>query len=441
MQKKLFSEFTPSTAADWKNQLLKELKGEDYESLRWPNENGFVVEPFYTAGDLSVTYAPAFTHHDWNIGIDTRPLQGNKNKHLLQSLREGANAFHHRLADNHSLEILLEGVQLNAVHSTFTLRNTGDAEGLARYIEKNHNPAELQWAVVNPGCKASEYNLWLDKLSSLEVFASAKKMEVDVTPWYHLNCFAYYELALALAGLVDNIEACCEKSMPGEDIVVRMGVGTDYFISIAKLRALRRLWKLIGNRYGMSSNLYVIAESSLNNKSLGDRHNNLLRTTVEGMAAVAGGCNELLLTGFDQLFPQQSEMTTRLAINQQHILKYESYLDKVADVACGSYYIESLTDQLAQKALDAFKLIEKHGGYSKFDCRPEVLKQARQKLVAFEQGKTIITGINKFRNEKEELTLSTNHADFLDSLSHPETGDVVNPGLLYELKHYVKNHA
>jgi methylmalonyl-CoA mutase len=222
--------------------------------------------------------------------------------------------------------------------------------------------------------------------------------------------------------------------MPASDIAVKTGINSDYFMQIAKLRAIRRLWQSFKEELDLRNNIYLVVETSLTNKSLSDRYNNLLRTTMEAMGAVAGGCNELIISEFDRLNPSGDGLSERMAVNQQHILKNESYLDKMADVSCGSYYIESLTDAIAHKALEHFKRFERAGGY--FECQrngiiaAEIAEQAADRNNEFLQMKRLSIGVNKFRNEKEKITLSPDKINELKQLA------INNPALQYELQHF-----
>jgi methylmalonyl-CoA mutase len=202
---------------------------------------------------------------------------------------------------------------------------------------------------------------------------------------------------------------------------------------------MRRLWQVIRKEYGIENELYILAETSLTNNSVSDSYNNLLRTTVEAMAAVTGGCNELVVQPFDALLPVNRSLSQRLAVNQQLILKEESYLDKMADISCGSYYIESLTDALAAESLEIFKSFEQAGGYFKclekeiFSC--EIAKQSAIDDAAIEDGSQVAVGVNKFRNEKEGPVLSEAQIENLKSLP------IHNAILKYELANYKLKNA
>lgn len=126
-----------------------------------------------------------------------------------------------------------------------------------------------------------------------------------------------------------------------------------------------------------------------------------------------------------------------MAINQQLILKEESYLNKMADISCGSFYIENMTDAIASRALDTMKTIEEQGGY--FKCmenklvETEINKQANQKAEAINSQQQISVGVNKFKNEKENINLDVSALDYLKKLN------INNPVLNFELQNTLKH--
>jgi methylmalonyl-CoA mutase len=136
-----------------------------------------------------------------------------------------------------------------------------------------------------------------------------------------------------------------------------------------------------------------------------DPYTNMLRTTTEAMSAIIGGCDSLSVLPFNEGFGKVNDFSSRIARNQQHILKDESYLDKVADISSGSYYIETLTDRLAEAAWEQFKVIESKGGFIK--CiengfiQDTISKDAELIVSQVEEGKMVLVGVNKFQNPKE----------------------------------------
>jgi methylmalonyl-CoA mutase len=433
----LFSEFKPSTAASWKAQLEKDLKGVPLTELVWHNDNGIDIDPFYTSENSSTAYQPTFNHASWRMA--TRAMQGNDkevNAYLLSTLYSGADEICVDLT-RHAIADVLKDIRLDYISTTFiaSAKNAGDIES---YLNANYAGQTLDLRILPTGISSSQY--LQDYLNAFTNLANTgvSVWGADVLPFHNKNCTAVTELALVLSQMAEYAQVG-GKSLQ-QSPTLRMGVSADYFVQMAKLRAARRLWEIIKQEFNSSAVPYVIAETSLNNKTLSDRYNNLLRSTVEAMAAVAGGCNALVVHDFDVLFGKDTALSRRMAINQQHILKEESYFDKVADIACGSYYIEHLTDALATKALELFKTIEKEGGY--FACRSNgkieaLLKaDAEHAAAAFAAGKQISIGVNKFKNEKEKVELHQEARTFISSLA------LGNPALEFELQHfYSTTHA
>lgn len=436
---KLFSEFNPSSAEEWKAQLLKDLKGEAFESLIWKNDNGFDVRPFYTGEDLKQDYEPAFTHADWEICVAAKAGDAKQaNLWLLKQLNSGATAIALH-GDQGDAETLLKHIQLNFIRSSFHISEKY-VSGLRSHLEKNYALADLQCSLFPETFKnAKDLHNWLEVTSPFQNCKNIRTRSVDALAFHNQDCLAYYEVAIILSALNEYLNAANGNKINDAAFAVKTGVSSDYFVQIAKLRAIRRLWKVLSAEYNLNNELYLVVETGSTNKSISDSYNNLLRTTVEAMAAVSGGCNELLVTGFDTFFSVNASLSDRMAVNQQLILKEESFLDKMADTGCGSYYIESLTDAIAQKALDALKYFEKEGGY--FACLEknifsnEIKQQAAKKAELINTQKQISIGVNKFRNEKEKIDLSAEKIAQLKNL------EIVNPVLNFELEHYFKQHA
>lgn len=414
---KLFSEFPSTTASDWKNQLVKDLKGEPFENLVWENENGFAIQPFYTQEDLKQNYEPAFTHADWEICVHKENLNSKEvNAELLKDLDRGASSVSVD-CKNVDLEIALQGIQLNYIRSTFIV-DESSAKALKTYLEKHYNLNEINCSLFPVSLeKQADLDTWQNVISLFENHKNIKTVSANVLPYHNQNCLAYYEVAIILSALNEYLQS--GKKIES-NFVVKAGANSDYFIQIAKLRAVRRLWNVLKAEYNLKNDLHLIVETSLNNKSVSDKYNNLLRTTVEAMAAVAGGCNELIVNEFDVLFSENEKLSSRMAINQQLILKDESYLNKMADISCGSYYIESITDAIATKALETFKRFEKEGGY--FKCieknifSTEIKTHAEKRNELFKTGKQLAIGVNKFKNEKEKISVSKQQAEELKHL-------------------------
>jgi methylmalonyl-CoA mutase len=190
-------------------------------------------------------------------------------------------------------------------------------------------------------------------------------------------------------------------------MVLEIAVGTNYFFEIAKLRAIRLLFNLIVKEYNQNWNCHLVVTPTKRNKTLYDYNVNMLRTTTECMSAILGGADTIANLPYDALYHKDNEFGDRIARNQLLILKNESYFDKVNNPSDGSYYIESLTQQLADKALVLFKDIEANGGFLKQlnegIIKRKIQESADKEQDLFDSGKEILLGTNKHANKDDRM--------------------------------------
>jgi methylmalonyl-CoA mutase len=190
-----------------------------------------------------------------------------------------------------------------------------------------------------------------------------------------------------------------------------LGVGSNYFLEIAKIRAARLLYpKIIEQHNPKNENSYrsfINCITSRWNKTVFDPYTNLLRTTTEAMSAIIGGVNCLTIEPFDISYKDPNEFSTHLARNISHILREESYLNKVQDVAAGSYYIENLTDQIAEQAWELFKEIEYRGGFyvaaEEGFIQDELEKTYEKRKSLINSGRENMLGTNIYPNFNETV--------------------------------------
>ena len=218
---------------------------------------------------------------------------------------------------------------------------------------------------------------------------------------------AVQELAYALAQGVEKLAAGVANGTPldqtARQILFVFGVGSNYFFEIAKLRAARLAWAQAVSAIGPASDdacrMRIHAITALENKSVCDPWTNLLRSTTESLSAALGGCDALTVRAYH--YPE------RLAENIQLILKEESHLDKVADPAGGSYYIEALTSSLAGEAWKLFQQVEAQGGYSKVSAAGAIAAAVKQSREAKEKAvaarRRTLVGVNNYPNLHERL--------------------------------------
>lgn len=193
------------------------------------------------------------------------------------------------------------------------------------------------------------------------------------------------------ATVVQELGYAIASAIEARTSSIVFAIGSNYFFEIAKLRAARLLWA----RTGASSALYIHARTTLSNKSVYDPYTNLLRATTEAVSAIIGGCDALEVRPF--------RFSERLALNVQRILKEESHLDRVADPAGGSYYVESLTDSIAQAAWALVEQVQAQGGFTagrqSMEEAVAASRQAREKAVA--SRRRVLVGVNNYPDLSE----------------------------------------
>lgn len=213
---------------------------------------------------------------------------------------------------------------------------------------------------------------------------------VDAVVFHESGATAVQELAYALAAASELLAA--GKPVPS----ITFAIGSNYFFEIAKLRAARMLTTTLLEAYGVSAELKIRAVTALANKSIYDPYTNLLRSTTEALSAVLGGADSLAVKAAG--YPE------RLARNVQLVLKEEAHLDKVADPAGGSYYIEALTESLAAEAWKLFQQVEAEGGFtqahSAIDAAIAASKTAKEKAIA--SRRRTLVGVNNYPDIQEK---------------------------------------
>ena len=212
------------------------------------------------------------------------------------------------------------------------------------------------------------------------------------------------EIAYSIAHANEYLNRIAIINQP---IVFQISVGTNYFFEIAKLRALRFLFHLIAKEYNPNLECHLLVSPTKRNKTIYDYNVNMLRTTTECMSGIIGGADAIANLPYDALYHKDNEFGDRIARNQLLVLKNESYFDKVNNPADGTYYIESITNQLAEKALTLFKDIEANGGFLKQlnegIIKRKIQESADKEQELFDSGKEVLLGTNKFPNRDDKM--------------------------------------
>jgi len=242
---------------------------------------------------------------------------------------------------------------------------------------------------------------------------------IDLSHYQNAGATNVQQLAYALAHTNEYLNHLDNTNISLVDIkiIFNVAVGSNYFFEISKLRALRKLWFTLAEAYDANPYCKIVATPSKRNKTIYDYNINMLRSTTECMSAVLGGANIVYNQPYNQLFQNNTEFGERISRNQLLILKKESYLNTVNNPSDGSYYIESLTKQLATRALSLFKDIEKNDGIlsqlKEGKIQQKIKESAQKEQADFDKNEITLLGTNKHPNPEDKMKNELEKSPFL----------------------------
>jgi methylmalonyl-CoA mutase len=222
------------------------------------------------------------------------------------------------------------------------------------------------------------------------------------------------ELAFTLADGMEYVKTALARGLDVDEFAGRLSffwaVGMNFYLEIAKMRAARLLWCRIMKGFGAKSakSLMLRTHSQTSGWSLTeqDPYNNIVRTTIEAMAAVFGGTQSLHTNSFDEAIALPTEFSARIARNTQLILQEESQITKVVDPWAGSYLMETLTQQMADKAWSIIEEVQALGGMTRAVqsgwAKLKIEASAAQKQARIDSGQDVIVGVNKYRSDRQD---------------------------------------
>ena len=468
---KLLTEFAAPTYEQWLELVEQQLKGAPFEKkLVTQSTEGLAIQPIYQRQDgldsslplpgefpfIRGTNASGLISRGWEVSQQYLYAEPSEwNQAVLYDLSNGLTSISLTLdeagkagLDPDQAKKGQVGNQGLSVHNkadlarafagmdlsqTSLMVHPGEAilpffSLLMAYCSE-HNIAkkDLQGAMVvdplailasNGDLKRSSNQIY-DEVASCTRWAASenlgiKTIGIDLGPYAESGANAAQELALAMAGAVETLREMQTRDLSldltASNICFFVTVGSDFFKNIAKLRALRGLWARVVSACGgtASSQKTTLHVNTLRyNKTVTDPYVNLLRATTEAYSGILGGCDSLAVAPFDEPFGLPDEFSRRVSRNIQYILKEECQGSKVIDPAGGSWFVEQLTDQLAEKAWLLFQEIEKQGGLRQTlqngFVQESIKATAAKREVETAQRKNIIVGTNMFPNLEEEM--------------------------------------
>ncbi len=409
----LFSEFEPISAKQWKQQIQFELNGADYnETLVWESLEGIKVKPFYHNDEIEINL---------NAIVPTKPFAivqnifvhdvKKSNVRALETLQRGAESVRFTIeSESISIEELMQNLPTENVNYYFNLPflSIEFSNKINDFATKNKANIIIQIDPIGQLVKDGNWfeNLEKDfeKLNTITSKTTVPFLTISSVIYQNAGANIVQQLAYTLAQVNEYFNRISVINQP---ITIEVAVGTNYFFEIAKLRALRILFNTLATEYNHNFDCHIIATPTKRNKTLYDYNVNMLRTTTECMSAILGGANAVANLPYDALYHKDNEFGDRISRNQLLILKHESYFDKVNNPADGTYYIETLTEQLAEKALELFKDIEKNGGLISQlidgTIQRKINESAQKEQELFDSGKEVLLGTNKYPNKNDQM--------------------------------------
>ncbi|MGA2245348.1 MAG: methylmalonyl-CoA mutase family protein [Verrucomicrobiota bacterium] len=469
---KLLAEFPPVSYDNWRKLVEAELKGAPFDKKMFTaTYEGITLKPLYQHEDVAVlphvnslpgfapfvrgTTASGFVKEPWAVSQEIACASPTEFNHAARnSIARGLNALNMVLdratRDGHDpdwaqpedvgggglsiatlgdLDRALEGVDLEK--TSLFVRSGASALPFAALLialarKRRKTSAQLRGCIeMDPlGVLAHEGRLPQSlpsayrEMAALTRWAAAQAPQLQTVcvhsrAWHESGGNAVQELAFTLATGVDYLrqlnELGLEVNVAAPRIRFAVTVGVNFFMEIAKLRALRMLWSHAvavagGNETAQKISLHV--RTAQWNQTVVDPYNNLLRTTVEAFAGVLGGCDSMQVATFDAVVRPPDDFSLRIARNTQLVLQKECALDHVVDPAGGSWLVESLTGELAARAWAQFQEVEKLGGMEAAlragFPQKAVSATAAEKLKAVARRRDSIVGVNQYANPKEK---------------------------------------
>lgn len=364
--KKINKMFSKATLHDWESLVQKQLKTDDiYSILSKENLEGLAVKPYYDSV--------------------SKPL---KNLPKIEESTHLVSIYHEDLEENTFAFLLNENVEGLSEKAIFI--NNKD---LAEHIKPEDDDQYFSLVDVMDD-NAGTLNEQLAK----ELLAKDFKRNICINVSLHQNAGAaiYQQLGIALAKTNELTELFGKEIL--KKLIFRIAIGSNYFFEMSKVRALKLIFNQFSKEFDLDEIPYIFAETSLRNKAKKDEENNLIRSTLELASAMIGGADAVFTN--DYKLGKSTELSEEISFKQQIVLAYESIINVFEDAANGSYYLEDLTRQIAEKSWQYFLEIEDQGGYlqslKSLKIQKDIYKQAVSEQNWVEEGKLKLIGVNLY---------------------------------------------
>lgn len=403
----LLNDFDKVSSKQWKQKIQVDLKGEDYQTLITKTIEKIDIKPFYHYDDFKnfeqivpqqfEIVQELFLHHEKTANHIAR-----------KALNKGASYFSFVFDKKFNIDELINDLQFDRIIFKAQMLDT---EFLWNLFQKTEGKSSI---FIDPIGHFARYGNWFENepkdFKKIQEFqqkipSDYRFILIDTSIYKNSGASIVQEIAYGLSQAVDYIENLNKNT--ALQISFNFATGSNYFFEIAKLKAFRVLWKLILNEYNLQDNAIIYAQPTLRNKTIFDPYVNMLRTTMEMMSSILGGADFISNIPYDFIYKKSNEFSERIARNQLIILQKESAFNQAINATEGNYYIEEISAKIAEKSLSVFKQIESGGGFLKQlyeeKIQQKISETAQMEQKQFNEGKIVLTGINKYINENEKI--------------------------------------
>ena len=467
------SKFPKKTLADWQQLATREGKGRPPERLTWDTPEGIQVKPLYTSEDIAGLdhldslpgmapfvrgpKATMYAGRPWTVrqyaGFSTAEESNAFYRKNLEAGQTGLSvafdlATHRGYDSDHprvvgdvgkagvaidsvaDMKILFDGIPLDRMSVSMTM-NGAVLPVMAMYIiaaeEQGVAPEQLAGTLQNDILKE-----FMVRNTYIYPPAASMRIVSDIIAYtsahmprfnsmslsgYHMQeagATCAQELAYTIADGIEYVRAAISSGLEVDAFAPRLsfffGIGMNFFMEVAKLRAARLLWAtLLEEKFSPKDQRSLMLRTHCQTSGVSltakDPYNNIMRTTVEAMAAVLGGTQSLHTNSFDEALALPTEFSARIARNTQLVLREETGITRVVDPLAGSYYVESLTGELVAEARRMIDEVEEMGGMTRAvetgmpKMRIEEASALRQARI--DRGEEVIVGVNRYQLEQE----------------------------------------
>jgi methylmalonyl-CoA mutase len=459
-------EFQQATLEQWMKAAAKSAPGGDVAALNWTTPDGLVVKPLYTSADtralpfadtlpgfepfLRGPQATMYAVRPWTIrqyaGFSTAEESNAFYRAALAGGGQGISvafdlATHRGYDSDHprvtgdvgkagvaidtveDMKVLFDGIPLDKVSVSMTM-NGAVLPVLAGYVvaaeEQGVDQTRLSGTIQNDILKEFMVrNTYIyPPEPSMRIVADIIEYTARHMPKFNSISISGYhmqeagasqalELAFTLADGQEYVKAALGRGLDVDDFAGRLsffwGIGMNFYLEIAKMRAARLLWARIMKGFGAQKpkSLMLRTHCQTSGWSLTeqDPYNNVVRTAIEAMAAVFGGTQSLHTNSFDEAIALPTEFSARIARNTQLIIQEETHITSVIDPWAGSYMMESLTQQMADAAWAIIGAVETMGGMTRAVdsgwAKLKIEAAAAETQARIDSGKDVIVGVNK----------------------------------------------